>query len=110
MAPENFTTALGLFAGTLTTISLPDFVAAYFVIFLLTQVFPVFQPVAMVFPGMSFWAKLNAVALPVIVQLFGSVAVRSTSPRSAMCSSVATSAWPPTDSLTMYSPSKSEFL
>ncbi len=53
--------------ATLTTISLPEFVAAYFVIFLLTQVFPVFQPVAMVFPGMSFWAKLNAVALPVIV-------------------------------------------
>ncbi len=52
---------------TLTTISLPEFVAAYFVIFLLTQVFPIFQPVAMVFPGMSFWAKLHAVALPVIV-------------------------------------------
>ena len=52
---------------TLSTISLPEFVAAYFVIFLLTQVFPVFQPVAMVFPGMSLWAKLNAVALPVIV-------------------------------------------
>lgn len=54
-------------AVTLTTISLPEFVAAYFVIYLLTQVFPIFQPVAMVFPGMSFWAKLNAVALPVIV-------------------------------------------
>ena len=52
---------------TLTTISLPEFVAAYFVIFLLTQVFPIFQPVSMVFPGMGFWAKLNAVALPVIV-------------------------------------------
>jgi peptide/nickel transport system permease protein len=52
---------------TLTTISLPEFVAAYFVIFLLTQLIPVFQPVAMVFPGMSFWAKLNAIALPVIV-------------------------------------------
>ncbi len=52
---------------TLTTISLPEFVAAYFVIYLLTQVFPVFQPVAMVFPGMGFWAKLQAVALPVIV-------------------------------------------
>lgn len=52
---------------TLTTISLPEFVAAYFVIFLLTQVIPVFQPVAMVLPGMGFWAKLNAVALPVIV-------------------------------------------
>jgi peptide/nickel transport system permease protein len=52
---------------TLSTISLPEFVAAYFVIFLLTQVFPIFQPVAMVFPGMGFWAKLQAVALPVIV-------------------------------------------
>lgn len=52
---------------TLSTISLPEFVAAYFVIYLLTQLFPVFQPVAMVFPGMGFWAKLHAVALPVIV-------------------------------------------
>ena len=52
---------------TLATISLPEFVAAYFVIFLLTQVIPIFQPVSMVFPGMSFWEKLNAVALPVIV-------------------------------------------
>lgn len=52
---------------TLTTISLPEFVAAYFVIYLLTQLIPLFQPVAMVFPGMSFWAKLHAVALPVIV-------------------------------------------
>ena len=52
---------------TLTTISLPEFVAAYFVIYLLTQVFPLFQPVAMVFPGMGFWEKLQAVALPVIV-------------------------------------------
>jgi len=39
---------------TLSTISLPEFVAAYFVIYLLTQVFPIFQPVAMVFPGMGF--------------------------------------------------------
>ncbi|MCC7319921.1 MAG: ABC transporter permease [Rubellimicrobium sp.] len=54
-------------AVTLATISLPEFVAGYFVIYLLTQLFPVFQPVAMVFPGMSFWAKLQAVALPVIV-------------------------------------------
>ncbi len=52
---------------TLSTISLPEFVAGYFVIYLLTQVFPVFQPVAMIFPGMTFWAKLHAVALPVIV-------------------------------------------
>jgi len=53
--------------ATLATISLPEFVAGYFAIFLLTQVFPIFQPVAMVFPGMSFWAKLHAIALPVIV-------------------------------------------
>ena len=52
---------------TLTTISLPAFVAAYFVIYFLTQLIPIFQPVAMVFPGMGFWAKLHAVALPVIV-------------------------------------------
>ena len=52
---------------TLATISLPEFVAAYFVIYLLTQVVPVFQPVAMIFPGMSLGAKLQAVALPVIV-------------------------------------------
>ncbi len=52
---------------TLTTISLPEFVAAYFVIYLLTQLIPLFQPVAMVFPGMPFWMKLKAVALPVIV-------------------------------------------
>ena len=52
---------------TLSTISLPEFVAAYFVIYLLTQLIPIFNPVAMVFPGMSFWAKLHAVALPVIV-------------------------------------------
>lgn len=52
---------------TLSTISLPEFVAAYFVIYLLTQLIPIFQPVAMVFPGMSFWDRLQAVALPVIV-------------------------------------------
>jgi peptide/nickel transport system permease protein len=32
---------------TLTTISLPEFVAAYFVIYLLTQLIPIFQPVAL---------------------------------------------------------------
>lgn len=65
---------------TLTTISLPEFVAAYFVIFLLTQDNWLTQavayvtggsgrllPVAMIFPGMGFWEKLQAVILPVIV-------------------------------------------
>jgi len=54
-------------AVTLTTVSLPEFVAGYFVIYLLTQLIPVFQPVAMVLPGMSVWARLHALALPVIV-------------------------------------------
>lgn len=52
---------------TLAMISLPEFVAAYFVIFLLTQVIPILQPVSMIFPGMGFFEKLHAVALPVIV-------------------------------------------
>ncbi|MCW1919073.1 ABC transporter permease [Rhodobacter sp. KR11] len=52
---------------TLATISLPEFVAAYFVIYLLTQVIPILQPVSMVFPGMTFLERLHAVALPVIV-------------------------------------------
>ncbi|MBE2276417.1 MAG: ABC transporter permease [Rhodobacteraceae bacterium] len=54
-------------AVTLSTISLPEFVAAYFVIYALTQLFPVFQPVSMVFAGMSLPDKLRAIALPVIV-------------------------------------------
>lgn len=52
---------------TLATISLPEFVAGYFVIYLLTQVIPILQPVSMVFPGMGFLERLHAVALPVIV-------------------------------------------
>jgi peptide/nickel transport system permease protein len=52
---------------TLSTISLPEFVAAYFVMYLLTQVIPIFNPVAMVFPGMTFFQKLHAITLPVIV-------------------------------------------
>ena len=63
---------------TLSTISLPEFVAAYFVIYVLAVMkiplfeylgipWPPFQPVAMVFPGMSFLDRLQAVALPVIV-------------------------------------------
>ena len=54
-------------AVTLTTVSLPEFVAGYFIIYLLTQLIPIFQPVAIVLPGMSVWAKLQAIAVPVIV-------------------------------------------
>jgi peptide/nickel transport system permease protein len=52
---------------TLTTISLPEFVAAYFVIFALAVQWQVFPSMAMVFPGMGLGERLYAVALPVIV-------------------------------------------
>ncbi len=54
-------------AVTLTTISLPEFVAAYLVIFALAVQWQVFPSIAMVFPGMSVWERLQAIALPVIV-------------------------------------------
>lgn len=53
--------------ATLATISLPEFVAGYFVIYLLTQKFRLFLPVSTIYPGMSLGEKLNAIALPVIV-------------------------------------------
>lgn len=52
---------------TLTTISLPEFVAGYIVMYLLGVKLGWFSPTAMAFPGMSFWERLQAVALPVIV-------------------------------------------
>ena len=52
---------------TLSTISLPEFVAGYIVMYLLGVKLGWFSPTAMTFPGMGFWAKLQAVALPVIV-------------------------------------------
>lgn len=52
---------------TLSTISLPEFVAGYFVIYIFTQIIPIAQPVSIIYPGMSFGAKLHAIALPALV-------------------------------------------
>ncbi|MBS0564883.1 MAG: ABC transporter permease [Proteobacteria bacterium] len=52
---------------TLATISLPEFVAGYILMFLLTVKFRVFSPISTIFPGMSLGDKLYAIALPVAV-------------------------------------------
>lgn len=52
---------------TLSTISLPEFVVGYLVLYFLAVKWQLFPSVAMVFPGMSVWERLNAVILPVIV-------------------------------------------
>ncbi len=52
---------------TLATISLPEFVAGYLVMYFLAVYWRVFPSMAMIFPGMSLWTKLNTIALPVIV-------------------------------------------
>ncbi len=54
-------------AVTLATISLPEFVPGYFVIYALAVRVHAFPSMAMVFPGMSFWDRLHAIALPVLV-------------------------------------------
>ena len=52
---------------TLSTISLPEFVVGYLVMFFLAVKWQFFPSVAMVFPGMGLGERLNAVILPVIV-------------------------------------------
>ena len=52
---------------TLSTISLPEFVVGYLVMFFLAVKWQWFPSVAMVFPGMSLWERLDAIVLPVIV-------------------------------------------
>jgi peptide/nickel transport system permease protein len=52
---------------TLATISLPEFVAGYIVMYFLAVRWHLFLPTSLVFSGMSVWDRLNAVALPVIV-------------------------------------------
>lgn len=52
---------------TLSTISLPEFVVGYLVLYFLAVKWQLFPSVAMVFPGMSVGERLNAVILPVIV-------------------------------------------
>ncbi len=52
---------------TLSTISLPEFVVGYIVLYFLAVKWQLFPSVAMVFPGMGIIERLNAVILPVIV-------------------------------------------
>lgn len=54
-------------AVTLSTISLPEFVAAYILMYLLAVEFQVFSPVSMIHASMSLGEKLSAIALPVMV-------------------------------------------
>lgn len=54
-------------AVTLATISLPEFVAGYVVLFWIGVKLQWFPSVSMVFPGMSLGERLQAVAMPVIV-------------------------------------------
>ncbi len=52
---------------TLATISLPEFVAGYIVMYFLAVRFHIFLPTSLVFSGMGMFERLHAVALPVIV-------------------------------------------
>ena len=52
---------------TLATISLPEFVAGYIVMYFLAVKWQLFPSMAMMFPGMGVFEKLHAIALPVIV-------------------------------------------
>ena len=52
---------------TLATISLPEFVAGYLVLYFLGVKWQLFPSMAMLFPGMGMFEKLHAIALPVIV-------------------------------------------
>lgn len=52
---------------TLATISLPEFVAGYIIIYFLAVKWHLFPAMAMVFPGMGVFERLNAIILPVIV-------------------------------------------
>jgi peptide/nickel transport system permease protein len=53
--------------ATLATISLPEFVVGYIVMFLLAVKFRWFASVSIIHPGMDFLERLNAIILPVIV-------------------------------------------
>jgi peptide/nickel transport system permease protein len=52
---------------TLATISLPEFVAGYIVMYFLAVKWQLFPPTSLVFPGMTVFERLHAVILPVIV-------------------------------------------
>ncbi|MDB5659854.1 MAG: binding-protein-dependent transport system inner rane component [Cypionkella sp.] len=52
---------------TLATISLPEFVAGYLVLYILAVKLHWFPAMSMVFPGMGVFERLSAIILPVIV-------------------------------------------
>jgi peptide/nickel transport system permease protein len=52
---------------TLATISLPEFVAGYLVLYFLAVKWQMFPSMAMIFPGMGVFERLHAISLPVIV-------------------------------------------
>jgi len=52
---------------TLATISLPEFVAGYLVLYVLAVKLHLFPSMAMIFPGMGVFERLHAIILPVIV-------------------------------------------
>ena len=52
---------------TLATISLPEFVVGYILMFLLTVKWQIFSPIATISDSMSFSEKLYTIALPVMV-------------------------------------------
>ena len=55
---------------TLATISLPEFVIGYLLMYFLTVKFRIFSPISSINDGMSLGDKLYAVALPVMVLVF----------------------------------------
>ena len=52
---------------TLATISLPEFVVGYIVMYILAVNYRLFPSTAVIYDSMTLWEKLNAIALPVIV-------------------------------------------
>ena len=52
---------------TLATISLPEFVVGYIVMFFLAVTYRWFPSTALIYDSMTLWQKLNAITLPVIV-------------------------------------------
>lgn len=54
-------------AVTLSTISLPEFVVGYILMYLLAVKYRVFTSVSTVYAGMTFGERMNAIALPVLV-------------------------------------------
>ena len=52
---------------TLATISLPEFVAGYIILYFLAVKWQLFPAMSMVFPGMGVFERLQAIILPVIV-------------------------------------------